>query len=205
MPSPWWPVAILVTVGAVFAILNRRVTNAIGRSANRFASSDTAHDFIGRVYRVAGAILFAFLMLRALWPSADVGSGRILWLAHPLVGWLGLALIVIGSTVIVAAERQMGASWRIGIGAERTQLITAGLFTWSRNPTFLGMLTSLAGIFLAEPTVVTGAVLAAAWVAFSVQVRMEEEHLQVVHGHACIQYRAEVPRWIGRSGRETTQ
>ena len=43
----------------------------------------------------------------------------------------------------------------------------------------------------------TGIVLATVWVAFSVQIRMEEEHLGRMHGPAYDRYRATVPRWIG--------
>ncbi len=73
----------------------------------------------------------------------------------------------------------------------------SGLFAVSRNPTFLGMMAVVLGAFLVAPTTVTGIVLAAAWVAFSVQVRMEEEHLLAMHGGTYDRYRATVPRWIG--------
>ena len=91
----------------------------------------------------------------------------------------------------------MGASWRIGLDRELTGLVMSGLFAVSRNPTFLGMMAVVLGAFLAAPTTVTGIVLAAAWVTFSVQVRMEEEHLLAMHGGTYDRYRATVPRWIG--------
>ena len=62
--------------------------------------------------------------------------------------------------------------------------MTTGLFAWSRNPTFLGMMAVVLGAFLVAPTAVTAFVLAIAWVAFSVQIRMEEEHLHRLHGPA---------------------
>jgi protein-S-isoprenylcysteine O-methyltransferase Ste14 len=86
----------------------------------------------------------------------------------------------------------MGASWRIGLDDERMALVAEGLFRWSRNPTFLGMVTLVTGAVLVVP-----AVLAAAWVAFSIQIRMEEEHLTRMHGAAYAAYSAAVPRWIG--------
>ena len=91
----------------------------------------------------------------------------------------------------------MGTSWRIGLDEERTGLVTSGLFAFSRNPTFLGIVAVVLGTFLAAPTMVTGIVLAAAWAAFSIQIRMEEEHLERMHGPVYDRYRATVPRWIG--------
>lgn len=196
----WLPVAALVVVGTAFALLTRRVARRIGRSPNSFDSGDTAHDFVGRVYRVGGAVLFAFLIIRAIMPELDAAVGPIPALARPDVTWLGLTIMLMGSAVNLAAQVQMGTSWRIGLDWERTGLVTSGLFTWSRNPTFLGMVTVLLGAFLVAPNVVTGIMLAAAWVAFSVQIRMEEEHLHRMHGPTYDQYRATVPRWIGLPG-----
>jgi protein-S-isoprenylcysteine O-methyltransferase Ste14 len=139
-------------------------------------------------------------MARAIAPELDTAAGLIPALARPGVAWLGLTVMLIGSAVILAAQVQMGASWRIGLDQERTGLVTAGLFAWSRNPTFLGMVTVLLGAFLAAPTAVTAIVLAAAWVTFSVQIRLEEEHLLRMHGPTYARYRAAVPRWIGLRG-----
>ncbi|WP_201860696.1 methyltransferase family protein [Microvirga soli] len=207
MPSAILPVLLLVGLSAAFALLTRRVSQRLGRSADRFGTGDTAHDFVGRVYRVGGAILFVFLIVRAVLPTADMAAGLVPGLARPTIAWLGLAVMAAGSAVILAAQVQMGTSWRIGLDQERTGLVTSGLFAWSRNPTFLGMVAVVLGAFLMAPTTVTGIVLAAAWVAFSVQIRMEEEHLRRMHGPAYEAYRVAVPRWIGLSrnlGRAST-
>jgi protein-S-isoprenylcysteine O-methyltransferase Ste14 len=203
MPSAILPVLLLVGLGAAFALLTHRVSRRLGRSADRFGSSDTAHDFVGRVYRVGGAILFVFLIVRVVLPTADAAVGLIPGTARPVIAWPGLAVMAAGSAIILAAQVQMGMSWRIGLDRERTGLVITGLFAWSRNPTFLGMIAVVLGAFLIAPTVVTGIVLASAWIAFSVQIRMEEEHLQRMHGPAYERYRAVVPRWIGLPGRRT--
>lgn len=204
MPPTILPVLLLVGLGAAFALLTRRVSRRLGRSADRFGAGDTAHDFVGRVYRVGGAILFVFLIVRVVLPTADAGVGLIPGLARPAVAWLGFAVMAAGSAIILAAQVGMGTSWRIGLDQERTGLVTTGLFAWSRNPTFLGMVAVVLGGFLVAPTAVTSAVLAVAWIAFSVQIRMEEEHLQRMHGPAYDRYRAAVPRWIGPPGPSPT-
>lgn len=196
MPPAIVPVLLLLGLGAAFALLTRRVSKRLGRSADRFGGDDTAHDFVGQVYRVGGAILFVFLIVREVLPTADVAAGLIPVLVRPAIAWLGLVAMAAGSAIILAAQVQMGMSWRIGLDRETTGLVTSGLFAWSRNPTFLGMMAVVVGAFLMAPTAVTGIVLAAAWVAFSVQIRMEEEHLERMHGPAYEGYRAAVPRWI---------
>jgi protein-S-isoprenylcysteine O-methyltransferase Ste14 len=197
MPPAWLPVAILALVGTAFALLTQRVARRIGHSPNHFGAGDTAHDFVGRVYRVGGGVLFVFLIVRSMWPETDTAVGGIPLLAHPAIAWIGLTAMVLGSGLIIAAQVAMGTSWRIGLDRERTGLVTTGLFAWSRNPTFLGMMAAVLGAFLAAPTAVTAIVLAIAWVAFSVQIRMEEEHLLAMHGGAYDRYRTTAPRWFG--------
>jgi protein-S-isoprenylcysteine O-methyltransferase Ste14 len=200
MPPAWLPVAILVLVGTAFALLTQRVARRIGRSPNRFGTGDTAHDFVGQVYRVGGAVLFVFLIVRSIWPETDTAVGGIPLLVHSVIAWLGLGTMILGSGLIIAAQVAMGMAWRIGLDRERTGLVTTGLFAFSRNPTFLGMVAVVSGVFLAAPTAVTAIVLLSAWIAFSVQIRMEEEHLQRMHGPAYERYRVAVPRWIGLPG-----
>jgi protein-S-isoprenylcysteine O-methyltransferase Ste14 len=201
MPSHWLPVAILVLVGTAFVVLTRRMAQRIGRSPNRFGAGDTAHDFVGQAYRVGGTVLFVFLIVRSIWPGADTALGRIPVLARPGIAGLGLVTMILGGGLIIAAQMGMGSSWRIGLDRERTGLVTTGLFAWSRNPTFLGMMAVVLGAFLVAPTAVTAAVFSVAWVAFSVQIRTEEEHLHRMHSSVYERYRAAVPRWIGSPGR----
>jgi hypothetical protein len=85
MPSPCLPAAIIFVVGVAFALLTHRVAQSIGRSPVSFARSDTVHDFVGRGYRVAGGVLFAFLMLRSVWPEIDAVAGPIPALVRPAV------------------------------------------------------------------------------------------------------------------------
>jgi protein-S-isoprenylcysteine O-methyltransferase Ste14 len=206
MPSPWLPVVILVVVGVAFALLTRQVARRIGRSPNRFGSGDIAHDLVGRIYRVSGGSLLVFLIARAIVPELDAAVGLIPVLARPGITWLGLTIMLTGSAVILAAQVQMGASWRIGLDQERTGLVTSGPFAWSRNPTFLGMVTVLLGAFLAAPTAVMGIVLAGTavwasccgrWVAFLDPDPHGRGALQHMHRLAYDRYALGVPRWIG--------
>jgi protein-S-isoprenylcysteine O-methyltransferase Ste14 len=199
MPPAILPVLLLVALGLAFALQNRRTAARVGRSPNRFGANETAHDFVGRVYRIGGAILLLFMIARMAAPGIDNAVGRVPGLALPLIAWTGMGSLAAGGAVILIAQAQMGTSWRIGLDPERTGLVTSGLFAWSRNPTFFGMMLVVSGAFLVVPTIVTCAVLTAAWIAFSVQIRMEEEHLTRMHGAYYERYRTSVSRWIGLS------
>ncbi len=115
----------------------------------------------------------------------------------------GCAVAVFGIVVVMRGQADMGASWRIGVDAsERTDLVSAGLFRWTRNPIFLGMLFFWLGIALISPNVVTGAAALIALVAIEVQVRrVEEPYLIRVHGGAYLRYASRTGRllpWFGK-------
>ena len=65
-----------------------------------------------------------------------------------------------------------GASWRVGIDpAQRTDLVTAGVFAHVRNPVFTAMTLAQAGVVLMVPTPISAMALAALVVAVQLQVR----------------------------------
>jgi protein-S-isoprenylcysteine O-methyltransferase Ste14 len=91
----------------------------------------------------------------------------------------------------------MGESWRIGIDeGHRTPLVRKGVFGYSRNPIFLGMMLTLLGLFLVTPNAVTLLVLGLGVVLIQIQVRLEEEFLSRAHGDDYADYRRDVRRWL---------
>jgi protein-S-isoprenylcysteine O-methyltransferase Ste14 len=91
----------------------------------------------------------------------------------------------------------MSTSWRIGIDYKgKTDLILHGLFKYSRNPIFLGVLISYVGTFLIIPNALSFSILLVTVVAIQTQVRLEEEYLTNLHGDQYDLYMARVRRWI---------
>jgi protein-S-isoprenylcysteine O-methyltransferase Ste14 len=154
--------------------------------------------------RVVGALMGLFLVGLAVWSvlCAALDPGRLgIW--QLAVGWqaMGWLLFLGGLVVTLVAQAQMGASWRVGIDDRPTLLVTGGLFALSRNPIFLGMFLSLAGLALLTPAPWTVAGFAVAVILVSLQVRLEERNLVRIHGQAYLAYAAQVGRfvpWLGR-------
>lgn len=157
---------------------------------------DSAEGIVGKRFRAT--LLGIFVLLVALVAGLpDAFVGPLEWMHQPVLrtaGWLLLALSLLW---VVAAQAQMGASWRIGIDARApTPLVNTGIFSLSRNPIFLGMRASLLGLFLVLPNAVTLAILLLGEALIQVQVRLEEAHLKKDHGKAYELYRTSVRRWI---------
>jgi protein-S-isoprenylcysteine O-methyltransferase Ste14 len=113
----------------------------------------------------------------------------------------GFGLLIAALAVIAVAQRQMGASLRVGIAPEATALVSGGLFRWVRNPIFLGMLLALAGIVLVAPGVWSASVWLAGAAAIGLQTRLEEQHLRARHGEAYLAYASRVGRFLPGLGR----
>lgn len=111
---------------------------------------------------------------------------------------MGAALFLAGLVVTVIAQLEMGDAWRIGVQEdERTELRTAGLFAWCRNPIFTGML--LVGVAMAVWVPLAAPAGLALWAGLELQVRVvEEPYLMRIHGARYQAYAARTGRfWPG--------
>jgi len=118
--------------------------------------------------------------------------------------WLTLgAVLVFGGTVLmVAAQLQLGASWRVGIeeGA-RSGLVTDGLYRFSRNPIFLAMFVVFVGLTVWLPTWPSALLTVGTVFGVRAQVLDEERYLQRAYGDAYRSYTRRVGRFVPRLGR----
>jgi len=162
-----------------------------------FGTSDTAHDFIGRWFKV----LLAFIpfTIGALWINGRLYQYFLPahFLQDPVLQWCGMALCALSLVWTAIAQWHMGRSWRIGIDEQhRTELRTAGLFALSRNPIFLGLIAALLGFFLLLPNALTLVVLIAGYLLIQIQIRLEETFLLQQHGASYENYKASVRRFL---------
>jgi protein-S-isoprenylcysteine O-methyltransferase Ste14 len=104
--------------------------------------------------------------------------------------------MAIGLLLVVAAQAQMGASWRIGIDDRPTALVTGGPFAIARNPIFSGMLLALAGVVAVSPAPATVLGWLSVTQLIALQVRLEEQHLRRLHPRAYGDYAARVGRFM---------
>jgi protein-S-isoprenylcysteine O-methyltransferase Ste14 len=154
--------------------------------------TDSAHDFIGRVFKILFATIVMVVLVYSFWPSAYQYFVPIVWLERSWLIWSGIALLLLSLIWTVLAQAQMGESWRIGIDEEyRTPLVTSGVFGWSRNPIFVGMKITLLGLFLIIPNPLTLPAFVMGVVLIQIEVRLEKDFLGRTHGEDYKHYRHE--------------
>jgi protein-S-isoprenylcysteine O-methyltransferase Ste14 len=116
---------------------------------------------------------------------------------------VGFVFAGVGIAGTFLAQMAMGASWRIGVDqSDRTELVTGGVFSLSRNPIYTFMLIAWTGLALLVPTWLSIASVPAGILAFEVQVRLvEEPYLLRTHGEAFRAYASRVGRFLPGVGR----
>jgi protein-S-isoprenylcysteine O-methyltransferase Ste14 len=174
-----------------------RVWKATGVNPYKLGNSDTAHDYIGKNFRVTliacALVILAFVFL----PSVYRQFLPIPYLSFSALAWIGITLLMVALVWVLIAQAHMQKSWRIGIDENvKTDLVQRGLFKISRNPIFLGMRVMLLGLFLILPNTLMLVILIAGEILVQTQVRLEEEFLTRIHGDSYLMYRKRVHRWI---------
>lgn len=200
----WFPLLCLIGFVATTLWRLRWLRRQAGVDALTFAADDGAHAFLMRMFRVMVAATALYVGARAVWwRGLEGAAGRIDGVARMteaaggLLQLVALVMMAGGVLAMMAGQRAMGLSWRIGVDRERpTDLVTGGLFRYSRNPIFAGVGAYFIALFLLSPTAPTLAIMAAGLVGMAVQVRLEEEHLGSLHGTVYEDYRRRVRRWV---------
>lgn len=181
----------------VFITPSIRVKRKTGINPYVFKNTDSAHDFLGKVSAPITSLIFIVALVNLFYPAGLQYFAPFTWLEISILKYAGFAFIHLALLWIILAQVQMSNSWRVGIDhSARTELKTNGLFSISRNPVFLGMLITLAGIFFILPNAITLLVATVSVMLFQVQVRLEEEYLSKTHANTYIVYCKKVRRWI---------
>ena len=113
----------------------------------------------------------------------------------------GVALIIVGVALVVLARRELAQHGQpTDPGRPTSKLVTAGVFSVSRNPLYLGGVCILVGIALAVNLPWVLLLLLPALVAcHTILIVPEEGYLAAKFGQEYAIYAASVHRWLGRT------
>jgi protein-S-isoprenylcysteine O-methyltransferase Ste14 len=153
------------------------------------AAEQSAAARLGRwLFRYRGFVPVPFLAIPLLVPGRQT-----------MQGWL------IAATFIVAGE-----AWRIaGVAAAGTvtrrrsrdvqRLVTYGIFSWARNPLYIGNLLIWIGFVIGSGVLwfIPVAIVLFA-IEYTLIVRYEEGVLESIFGQEYLDYKARTPRWFPR-------
>ena len=183
--------------GLAMILPTYRIWKTTGVNPYKLGSSDTAHDYIGKNFRLIMLVCFLVAIVFAVSPNLYSYLLPISFLTNNILANIGFVLLLLALVWVLIAQVHMQKSWRIGIDEDvKTELVQTGLFKISRNPIFLGMRVMLLGLFLIIPNAITLTILITGEMLIQTQVRLEEEFLTRSHGQAYLDYQKQVRRWI---------
>ncbi|NOZ07784.1 MAG: isoprenylcysteine carboxylmethyltransferase family protein [FCB group bacterium] len=109
----------------------------------------------------------------------------------------GFLFVTIGFILGLLALSAMKSSWRVGIKYDqKTDLITDGIYRFSRNPYFLSYDILIFGYCLIFPSILLIVLYLALVFTFHAMIKEEEKYLQSVHGDTFSDYRRRVNRYF---------
>ncbi len=146
-------------------------------------------------------VLFILLAGQAIavigWQDLPLPAGLVDPKTYEPVRYAGAALMFTGLGLLIAAQLDLGASWRIGIEEQaRPGLVVDGLYRFCRNPIYLALLIIVAAFTLLVPTWLSLALLAGTYVGIRQQASAEEAYLTRVYGEAYRAYARGVGRFV---------
>lgn len=113
---------------------------------------------------------------------------------------IGCAITTIEVLAFIVSVIQMKDNWRAGVQREdKTELVTTGIYSISRNPAFLGFDLMYIGILVTFFNWYLCFATSIVLVFFHLQiVNVEEDFLIETFGEEYLQYKKKVCRYIGR-------
>ena len=133
-------------------------------------------------------------------PAAQPISIAFGWSCMPSgARFTGFLIGMLGDIIFLISVVCMKDSWRAGIpDKDKTELVTNGIYKFSRNPAFLGFDFMYAGVLLMYFNPLTAVFSLFAAVTLHLQILQEEKYLTSVFGSSYTAYKSRVFRYLGR-------
>jgi protein-S-isoprenylcysteine O-methyltransferase Ste14 len=167
-----------------------------------FRSGRPAQHLREALFVVLAVLLLAEAALAAVAPHRLPGLVPLAPAAAAVLRATGTVMVLGATALMLAAQLDLGASWRVGIDeGARPGLVTGGLYRWSRNPIYVAMLAALLGFALLLPSWISLGLLIGAGLGIRRHVRDEEAYLARTYGEEYRRYAARVGRFVPGVGR----
>ena len=117
---------------------------------------------------------------------------NIVWLKY-----IGIMFCYIGLIIFLLALISFGKAWRIGIDENNSnELVTSGIFRYSRNPIFLFLDLYFVGIMLVYPNIIFIIAAIGTIIGMHLRILREEKFLLNKFGEKYIEYKNKTGRYI---------
>jgi protein-S-isoprenylcysteine O-methyltransferase Ste14 len=191
------PIYFLLFFGFAFLWRTWKTYRLTGVNPYRLLGNPGPEQITSRYFRLLPILSLLVMVVYLLPEQYYEYLAPLRWLHGEFLQKLGIVMMSVALVIIVIAQGQMGESWRIGVDYDhRTEFVQQGLFKYSRNPIFAGIMLSVVGYFLVLPNAVTLLIMMLDLALIQVQIQLEEQHLAAEHGEVYKRYCNDVRRWV---------
>jgi protein-S-isoprenylcysteine O-methyltransferase Ste14 len=149
------------------------------------------------LFRLFRVVIWALCVARLFAPNLDSVLVPFHALVSPTLLGLGMVLMLSGFMITLSAHKQLGDNWRSGIDPNGpTILHKNGMYRFSRNPMYIGIISAQTGFFFTLPSLFTLICSIVGSYAIIRQIHAEEKHLISVFPFEYEQYLKAVPRYL---------
>lgn len=183
---------VLSFYGSYFA--KQRLQRTLGISTDRLGRGNKPKKTL--VIEVSLKIT-TFSMAGVQLGSIVMDTRWISFISSNALRYTGIAAALAGTMIFIAAMATMKNSWRAGVdAAQKTELVTDGLYRFSRNPAFLGFDLFYLGITLAFCNPVSLLFFVLCTALLHLQIVEEEKFLISAFGAEYVKYRKNTGRYV---------
>lgn len=166
-----------------------RRSAAASDAANRTAERKSIHTVELLMSMATLGVVIAQLVTIAFGWSCLAANAR----------FTGFVIRMLGDLIFLLSVLCMKDSWRAGIpDQDHTELVTSGIYRFSRNPAFLGFDLMYIGVMLMYCNLLTVPLTVFAIVMLHLQILQEERYLEETFGAAYREYKRHTFRYLGR-------
>ncbi|MEI8199475.1 MAG: isoprenylcysteine carboxylmethyltransferase family protein [Eubacteriales bacterium] len=142
------------------------------------------------VFLLAAAIQIAGILLVDILP---------VFILNNWIRYFGIMISASGIIVLDISMAALGDSWRGGLDYnQRTELITTGIYKFSRNPAFVGFDLFFIGMSLLFSNIINLTVSGILILVIHQQIADEEKFLTAVFGDKYLDYQRKTGKYFGR-------
>lgn len=159
-------------------------------------NSDSAHTSRWEISEVVFGIPFLISLALQWVVPLSLPQGILRQALIPV----GAILFILGIVIVILARREFA---RYGQSTEpghpTSKIVTTGVFSISRNPLYLGIVSTLIGVALVTNFMwILALLIVAILLCQMVLIAPEEQYLQNKFGNEYLEYTSSVRRWLGR-------
>ena len=183
----------------LIVILHQIIFQGMFVAKNILLARKTGEQIRGKNKEATISIVFfaVFIAFTIVFSFFGVSIGNVEMISQNYGTVIGIVLLAINIAVSLVSLADLKDSWRVGVlEDQKTELISSGIYRFTRNPYFLSYLFMFAAYTVLLQNLILLVLSLVGFILIHKMILKEEAYLSLIHGSSYRQYINKVPRYI---------